>query len=159
MHLAELNIGRLVADVDDPRVADFMNNLDRINGMGKRMPGFVWMMEGSGEPGTGNTDAKIKGDPLHVSNLSVWETAEALEQFVWNTVHRQFYDRKAEWFEVSPTMHFVMWWIPEGHRPTLDEALERLALREVKGDTADAFGWDYLREMQLHKTRACTAAE
>ena len=55
LHLAELNIGRLVAPTDDPQVAEFMNNLDRINGLGKRMPGFVWMMEGSGEPGTGNT--------------------------------------------------------------------------------------------------------
>ena len=56
MQLAELNIGRLLAPTDDPRVADFMNALDRINGLGKRMPGFVWMMEGSGEPGTGNTE-------------------------------------------------------------------------------------------------------
>ena len=50
MQLAELNIGRLLAPTDDPRVAEFMAALDRINGMGKRMPGFVWMMEGSGEP-------------------------------------------------------------------------------------------------------------
>ena len=83
MHLAELNVGRLLAPTDDPRVAEFMDNLDRINGMGKRMPGFVWMMEGSGEPGTGNTDAKIDGDPQHVSNLTVWEDVETLEQFVW----------------------------------------------------------------------------
>ena len=78
MHLAELNIGRLVAPTDDPRVAEFMQNLDRINGLGKRMPGFVWMMEGSGEPGTGNTEAKIGGDPQYVSNLTVWEDAPSL---------------------------------------------------------------------------------
>ena len=71
-HLAELNVGRLQAPTDDPRVAEFMANLDRINGMGKRMPGFVWMMEGSGEPGTGNTDAKIECDPQYVSNLTVF---------------------------------------------------------------------------------------
>ena len=57
-HLAELNVGRLVAPTDDPRVAEFMNALDQVNGLGKRMPGFVWMMEGSGAPGTGNTEAK-----------------------------------------------------------------------------------------------------
>ena len=51
MHLAQLNVGRLVAETDDPRVAEFMAALDRVNGLGKRMPGFVWMMEGSGEPG------------------------------------------------------------------------------------------------------------
>ena len=75
-HLAELNIGRLLAPTDDPRVADFMNALDLINGMGKQMPGFVWMMEGSGEPGTGNTETKIGGDPQFVSNLTVWESVD-----------------------------------------------------------------------------------
>lgn len=80
MHLAELNIGRLVAPTDDPRVKDFMDNLDFINGLGKRMPGFVWMMEGSGEPGVGNTEAKIDGGPQFVSNLTVWENVESLEK-------------------------------------------------------------------------------
>ncbi len=94
MHLAQLNVGRLVAETDDPRVAEFMAALDRVNGLGKRMPGFVWMMEGSGEPGTGNTETKIGGDPRLVSNLTVWESVEALEHFVWNTVHRQFYERR-----------------------------------------------------------------
>ncbi|MBC7476612.1 MAG: DUF3291 domain-containing protein, partial [Pseudorhodobacter sp.] len=87
-HLAQLNVGRLLAPTDDPRVGEFMGALDRVNGMGKRMPGFVWMMEGAGGPGTGNTDAKIAGDPRHVFNLTVWHSVEALEAFVWNTVHR-----------------------------------------------------------------------
>ena len=112
MHLAQLNVGRLVAETDDPRVAEFMAALDRVNGLGKRMPGFVWMMEGSGEPGTGNTETKIDGDPRFVSNLTVWESVEALELFVWNTVHRQFYERRPEWFEVLGERHFVMWWVP-----------------------------------------------
>ena len=85
MHLAELNVGRLLAPTDDPRVAEFMANLDRINGLGKRMPGFVWMMEGAGEPGTGNTDNMIDGDPQFVPNLTVWESVAALEKFVWGT--------------------------------------------------------------------------
>lgn len=155
MHLAELNIGRLVADTDDPRVAEFMENLDRINGMGKRMPGFVWMMEGSGAPGTGNTEAKIDGDPRFVSNLTVWETVESLETFVWGTVHRQFYERRKEWFEVLGEMHFVMWWVAQGHRPTLDEALARLETRKRVGDSDAAFGWDWLRTQGLWKTHAC----
>jgi hypothetical protein len=155
MHLAELNVGRLLAPTDDPRVAEFMAALDRVNGLGKRMPGFVWMMEGSGEPGTGNTETKIGGDPQFVSNLTVWESVETLEHFVFNTVHRAFYERRQEWFEVLGKMHFVMWWVPAGHRPTLDEALERLARREANGDSDDAFGWAYLKEAQAWKTRAC----
>lgn len=156
MQLAELNIGRLLAPTDDPRVADFMNALDRVNGLGKRMPGFVWMMEGSGEPGRGNTEAKLDGDPEFISNLTVWESVETLENFVWNTVHRTFYERRHEWFEVLGKMHFVMWWVPAGHRPTLDEALERLAYLERKGPTDHAFGWSHLKEARLWQEHTCT---
>jgi hypothetical protein len=158
MHLAELNVGRLLAPTYDPRVAEFMAALDRVNGMGKRMPGFVWMMEGSGEPGTGNTEAKIGGDPQYVSNLTVWESVETLEHFVWNTVHRTFYERRQEWFQVLGKMHFVMWWIPAGHKPTLDEALARLALCEANGDSDEAFGWAYLKEAQAWKIHGCAQA-
>jgi hypothetical protein len=156
MHLAELNVGRLLAPTDDPRVAEFMAALDRVNGMGKRMPGFVWMMEGSGEPGTGNTEAKIGGDPQYVSNLTVWESVETLENFVWNTVHRAFYERRQEWFEVLGKMHFVMWWVPAGHRPTLDEALERLEHLRAHGDSDHAFGWKHLQAAQLWRIHGCT---
>ena len=157
-HLAELNVGRLLAPTDDPRVAEVMQALDFVNGLGKRMPGFVWMMEGSGGPNTGNTDSKIDGDPQFVSNLTVWESVETLENFVWNTVHRRFYERRADWFEILGRMHFVMWWVPVGHRPTLAEALERLAHRERHGDTEEAFGWDYLKEAELWRTRGCAIA-
>lgn len=155
LHLAELNVGRLLAPNDDPRVAEFMAALDRVNGLGKRSPGFVWMMEGSGEPGTGNTAAKIDGDPQFVSNLTVWESVQSLEHFVWNTVHRAFYERRAEWFQVLGRMHFVMWWVPAGHRPTLDEALARLAHLQAQGDSDHAFGWAYLTEATLWKAHGC----
>ena len=155
MHLAELNVGRLVAPTDDPRVADFMAALDRVNGLGKRMPGFVWMMEGSGEPGTGNTDAKIGGDPQYVANLTVWESVETLEHFVWNTVHRQFYERRKEWFEVLGEMHFVMWWVEDGHKPTLAEALERLEFLRKNGPSDHAFNWTWLKDAKLWREKSC----
>ena len=154
-HLAQLNIGRLVADTDDPRVAEFMGALDRVNGLGRRMPGFVWMMEGSGEPGTGNTDTKIDGDPRFVSNLTVWESAEALETFVFGTIHRQFYERRAEWFELLGERHFVMWWVEPGHRPTLDEGLLRLAHLREHGDSDQAFGWAHLKGAGAARAERC----
>jgi hypothetical protein len=155
-HLAELNIGRLIAPTDDPRVAEFMNALDSVNGLGKRMPGFVWMMEGSGEPGTGNTESKIGGDPQFIANLTVWENVETLENFVWNTLHRRFYERRHEWFEVLGHMQFAMWWVPAGHRPSLDEALARLEHLKQHGDSDHAFGWSYLKGAKLWRSRACT---
>ncbi|MEM9763199.1 MAG: DUF3291 domain-containing protein [Pseudomonadota bacterium] len=161
MHLAELNIGRLLAPVGDPKVAPFIDAIDRVNGLGKRMPGFVWMMEGSGEPGAtggpGNTDVAIGGDPQFISNLSVWEDAASLEAFVWKTVHKQFYDRRHEWFEVFKALHFVMWWVPVGHRPSLEEGLERLEILRSKGPTPDAFGWEGLSDAVMWKEMRCGA--
>lgn len=155
MHLAELNIGRLIAPTDDPRVRDFLENLDRVNGLGKRMPGFVWMMEGSGAPGQGNTENNIGDDPQFVANLSVWEDISALETFVWGTIHKQFYDRKAEWFELMQDQHFVMWRVKPGYLPDLDEGLARLEHLKTHGQSEYAFGWSYLRDADQWKTNRC----
>jgi len=114
-------------------------------------------MEGSGAPGTGNTENAIGGDPCFVANLTVWEGVEALGAFVWTTVHRRFYERRAEWFEVLGQMHLAMWWVPPGHRPSLDEGLAHLAQHEANGDSDAAFGWAYLQGAPLGRTRACTA--
>jgi Domain of unknown function (DUF3291) len=110
----------------------------------------------SGEPGTGNTAIKLNGDAQFVSNLTVWESVETLEQFVWNTVHRAFYERRAEWFEVLGKMHFVMWWVPAGHKPTIDEAMAKLAHLQAHGDSDEAFGWKYLAEAKLWQSHRCT---
>lgn len=154
--LAELNVGRLVAPTDDPRAAEFMDNLDRINGLGKRMPGFVWMMEGSGEPGTGNTENSIGDDPQFVANLTVWEDAAALEKFVWGTVHKQFYDKRHDWFDILSDQHFVMWWVPTGHQPTLEEALGRLEHLRDNGPDETAFGWAQLDQASMWRDKRCT---
>lgn len=150
-HLAQLNLAHLKAPEDDPLVADFMNALDRVNGIGKRSPGFVWMMEGSGGPNSGNTDTKVSDDPLLISNLTVWEDIESFEAFVWNTVHRQFYARRHEWMQIQAQNNFVMWWIEPEHRPTIGEAMDRLAHLNDHGNSDHAFGWDYLPEAKLYK--------
>lgn len=154
MHLAELNVGRLVGATDDPRVQAFMDNLDKVNGLAKRMPGFVWMMEGTA--GAGNTDTAIEGDAQFIPNLSVWENVETLEKFVWGTIHKQFYERRQEWFEVLGSMHFVMWWVPEGHQPSLQEALARLDHLRDNGDSDHAFGWSYLKQATMWRSHGCT---
>src|SRR5919108_4052308 len=44
-HVAQVNIGRLRAPVDDPLVADFVAGLDRINALADGAPGFVWRLQ------------------------------------------------------------------------------------------------------------------
>ncbi|MEO1563373.1 MAG: DUF3291 domain-containing protein [Pseudomonadota bacterium] len=150
-HIAQLNIGRLLAAPGHPMVQEFMDALDMVNGLGKRSSGFVWMMEGSGEPGTGNTENALDGDPQFVANLTVWEDVASLRHFAMNTLHKKFMMRRGQWFEKMERPHFVMWWVDAGHKPTLAEARDRLDHIEKNGDSDYAFGWAYAGEAGLWK--------
>jgi hypothetical protein len=88
-------------------------------------------------------------------NLSVWETPEHLERFVWNTVHKRFYQRRAEWFSIMEKQHFVMWWVDEGHQPTVAEAGARLDHFDQHGDSDFAFGWSHLPHVKLWQQARC----
>lgn len=150
-HLAEFNIGTLAYDWDDPRVKDFADNLDRVNGLAERSAGFVWRMTDADMEGAQtDTGGVLGGNPRTASTLSVWESAETLEHFVWNTVHKRFYDRKDEWYDAAenPGPRLVMWWVAEGHRPTIEEAKARLDHLAAHGDSDHAFSWAHLRTMR-----------
>jgi hypothetical protein len=153
MHVAQLNIGRALYPLDDPRMAGFMNALDAINAIADRSPGFVWRM--ADESGSGNTNTKYADDPQQIVNMSVWETADALEHFVWNTAHKRIYNQKHDWFEKPSKAIFVMWPIEIGHIPTLDEALERLAHLNAHGSTDYAYAWDHLAHLKAWLTKKC----
>lgn len=142
MQLAQLNIGRILGPVDSPVMAEFVGNLDRINALAEGSPGFVWRLkdEGSGASDTGDaTSIKLYDDELSIPNLSVWESVEALKHYVYKTDHVEFFKRRSEWFEKPSKAHFVMWWVKDDHRPTIDEALERLEHLQVHGPTDHAF--------------------
>ena len=139
MNLAELNVGYAAHALDDPRMGDFMNNLDRINALAERSPGFVWRLKSD----SGNaTDIAVPGDPSMISNLSVWSDIASLGHYVFNTVHAQFYNRRPEFFQAMTDPHFVMWWINDDHTPTLEEAMDRLMHLRAHGSSDEAFGWD-----------------
>ncbi|MEM6889947.1 MAG: DUF3291 domain-containing protein [Pseudomonadota bacterium] len=160
MNLAEFNIGTLKYNWDDPRVADFVKGLERVNGIARRSPGFVWMMHGDAMEATHqDSTGPLGGNARIASTLSVWEDATALEHFVWNTLHKQFYDRKTEWFGPHQGPRLVMWWVPADHRPGIAEAVERLRCLERDGDSDYAFGWSYLKEaaQQRQKQRGNAA--
>lgn len=153
-HLAELNIARLKYDIEDPRVADFVNNLDRVNGVAERSDGFVWRLELAAT----DSNTVVMNDPRIIVNLSVWRDLDSLERFVFQTVHRRIYARKAEWFEAMDKMHFVMWPVPIGHEPDLDEALQRLEMLNSGGASDEAFGWDYAKSSGLWKSGLCDSS-
>ena len=137
-HLAEINVGRLKAPVDHPMIADFKNNLDRINALADSMPGFVWRLVGEGNNAT---DIQPKpDDPLFAVNMSVWTDMDALAGFVYRSAHRDIMRRRREWFE-HMEIYMCLWWAPVGHTPTVEEALAKLALYERLGPTAEAFSF------------------
>jgi hypothetical protein len=152
MHLAQLNIARLKYPLDDERVAGFVDNLDRVNAIAERSAGFVWRLVGDGNDAT---DIDAFGDPAVIVNMSVWTDAESLENFVWKTVHKQIYHRRAEWFEAMASHHFVMWWVEPGHQPSVEEARERLASLDAHGNTDHAFDWSHLPGIKLWQSQRC----
>jgi hypothetical protein len=153
LHLAQLNIGRLRYEVGDPRMADFVDNLALVNGLAECSPGFVWRYQD--DSGSAIETRPFAGDPRMAVNLSVWDSVEALERFVWQTVHKRFYGRRQEWFERTDERYFVMWWVPAGHRPTVQEAIERLQHLQQHGPSEHAFGWESLPAAQLWKAARC----
>jgi hypothetical protein len=135
-------------------MADFVDSLARINAMADRMPGFVWRLIGDGTTG-GVLELRPFPDPMMAVNMRVWKTVEDLERYVWQTVHKKFYNRKAEWFEKLSSHHFVMWFVAEGHIPTLVEASERLQYLEAHGNTNQAFTWSHLEHIKLWQSQKC----
>ena len=151
MHLAELNIGKFKHPTSDPGMADFMNNLDCVNALAERSEGFVWRLKSDGSNNA--TDLRVGDD--YAVNMSVWETPAALENYVFKTVHVQFYKRKQEFFDLMEKPHMFLWWISEGHTPTLSEAMDKLGDLETNGATERAFSWPELMDIERMRKLRC----
>lgn len=139
LHLAQVNVAYAKAPQDDPLMAGFIARLDEINLLAEKSPGFVWRYVTD----TRDPKDRVYTDPFILYNLSVWESIEALHQFTYKTAHAELYAARKQWFEDwKPKMGSVflaLWWIKAGHRPTVAESKERLAVLSEKGPTPFAF--------------------
>lgn len=135
-HLAQVNIGRFIAPIGDPVMDGFRNQLDSINALADASPGFVWRLQT--EDGNATSIRPYDDDRMAI-NLSVWETFDALQRFVYQSAHvGPLRDRK-QWFEPIKGPILALWWIPAGHIPTVAEAVDRLAHLEAHGPSREAF--------------------
>jgi hypothetical protein len=135
-HLAQINIGRLRAPVTDPMIAGFVARLEDINALADRAPGFVWRLQTD----EGNaTSIRAFEDPLLALNMSLWESAAALRHFVYSSDHVNVMRQRRAWFERFDGFYMVLWWVPKGHIPTIDEAKARLEHLNRHGESAHAF--------------------
>ena len=140
MHLAQLNIGRLVDDPDSPTVKEFMDALAGINLLGETSPGFAWMLKDDDGPGAvGQRFPGHEDDDRLIVNLTVWAGIEPLRHFVTRSGHGMYLRRRREWFEKASEPTLVLWWIEAGHTPDLHEAADRLARLRSEGPTPEAF--------------------
>jgi hypothetical protein len=134
--LAQLNVGIIKGPMDSPVMADFAANLERINAVAESMPGFVWRLQT--EEGDATAIRPFEDENLLV-NMSVWRDVESLNRYVYHSAHVEVMRRRREWFERMPQAFLVLWWVPRGHRPSVDEAVARLELLRAQGPTANAF--------------------
>ena len=134
--LAQLNIGIIRGPIDSPIMAEFVANLARINALAEASPGFVWRLQT--EEGDA-TAIRPFDDPNQLVNMSVWRDADSLRRFVYRSAHADILKRRREWFERIGEAIMVLWWVPRGHRPSVDEAIARLALLRARGASPEAF--------------------
>jgi len=140
-HLAQINIGRLVAPLDDPKIAGFAAQLDPINALADAAPGFVWRLQSA----SGNaTELAYNDDPFVIVNMSVWTSVEALRNYVYTSRHIEAFRDRAKWFEKMDKPHYCLWWIPAGHIPGVSEGRERLEHYQQHGPTPYSFWFSKL---------------
>jgi hypothetical protein len=134
--LAQLNIGVIKGPMDSPLMADFANNLERINAVADASPGFVWRLQTEAGDATA---IRPFDDPNLLVNMSVWRDVASLNTYVYSSAHVEIMRRRREFFERMDAAFLVLWWVPRGHRPTVDEAMARLEMLRAQGPGAMAF--------------------
>jgi len=139
--IAQVNIGRMRAPLDDPQMAGFVARLDEINALADASPGFVWRLQT--EEGNA-TYLRPFEDERVILNMSVWESVEALRQYVYQTAHRELLRQRHEWFDKFQGAYTALWWVPAGHISGIDEAKRRIAHLDAYGPTQFAFTFQVL---------------
>mgnify|MGYP000108946089 CR=1 FL=1 len=137
-HLAQINIARMLAPIDDPVMSDFVANLPNINALAEQSPGFVWRLQSdSGDA----TSIKVYDDDRIIVNLTVWESPAALRAYVYKSDHYGFLRDRKRWFEKVDGPYYALWWVPAGHIPSTDEGKERLEHLRTHGESDYAFSF------------------
>lgn len=137
LQLAQLNVARARAPLDEPVMDGFVSRLAEINALGEASPGFVWRL--TDESGGDATGIRAFDDPLMIVNLTVWAGIDELFAFAYRTRHVELFRARRDWFVPLDSPSLVLWWVPAGHRPRIGEARERLDHLAAHGPTARAF--------------------
>lgn len=137
-HLAQINIARMLAPIDDPLMAEFVAQLAPVNALADSSPGFVWRLQA--EDGDA-TSFKVYEDDMVIVNMSVWESVESLREYSYRSAHVGVMKYRTKWFERFDDPYYTLWWVPAGHIPTAEEGKERLEYLRKNGDSSHAFSF------------------
>jgi len=137
-HLAHCNISTMRGAYDDAVMAGFVARLDDLNALAERSPGFVWRLESETEEAIA---VQAFGNPKLLFNLSVWESLEALDHYVYRTAHAEALRLRRDWFEPPTRASFALWWVPAGHIPDALEAKTRFETLWAEGPSPTAFSF------------------
>ena len=133
--LAQMNVATLKTSLDSPDMADFVARLAPINALAEQSDGFVWRLQ---DDAGDATNYRPLGDKVLV-NMSVWRDVESLSSYAFKSAHVEIMRRRREWFERMETAYSVLWWMPPGHRPTVEEGIARLEHLRASGCSQRAF--------------------
>ena len=136
-HIVEINIAKMKGvDINDPIMKEFVENLNAVNEIAEKSEGFVWRLK---DENNNATSLNPYNDEQIIINVSVWKNIETLENFMYRTFHSEFLKRRKEWFLAYGTAHTAMWWIPEGHTPTMQVAVDKLDYLQKNGASTSSF--------------------
>ncbi len=141
--LAQINIAKAKAAMDSVIMIGFVDRLDEINELADNSPGFVWRLKAE----AGDTTINAFEDPSLIVNMSVWQDLESLKHYVYKSVHIQLLKEKNSWFDKMSEAHQVLWWVPMGHMPSVEEGKERLEYIRKHGATE--FGFNFARNFPV----------
>lgn len=133
-HLVHANVAHARAALDSPVMADFVSQVEEINSLARRAPGFV------AQPTPPDEGAVYK--PPLLLNVSIWESVESLSAFTHQGKHAAALERRGEWFEQGTSPRYVLYWVPRGHVVTEKEVKERLDHLAEHGPTPRAFTFE-----------------
>ena len=137
VHVAQINVGRIAAPLDSEQLRGFVEGLEPINRLADSSPGFVWRLQT--EEGDATSIRPDATDDMFLLNMSVWTSVEALSDFVYRSAHTPYLRERRQWFEKPVEAIHCLWWVEEGHIPTVAEGMERLAHFRRHGSTDHAF--------------------
>ena len=135
-NLAQLNIAKLKAPLEDPSIFGFVSKLDEVNALADSSPGFVWRLK---EESGSAVNISVFDDSFLIVNMSVWNTIEDLKNFVYKSGHVKVYLQKDSWFHNMTDHHMVMWWVEKDKIPDVFEAKARLRYLKKHGPSKYAF--------------------